>query len=395
MTKALIIGGGIAGPVAAMALQKAGIEATVFEAYDAPADHTGFFLNTASNGLDALKAIDLDLAARADGHPMPRLIFWNGAGRRLGEVANGVRLDDGTVSVCLKRGLLQKVIREEAIERGIGFEYGRRLDSHDETADGVVARFADGSEAAGDVLIGADGIHSVTRRLLDRSAPPPSYTGMIGTGGYSRLDDLAPTVGEQHFVFGKRAFFGYLVRDSGEIYWFANLAHPEATSAELSAVSSQQWRRRLTGLFAGDLPLVNRIIDASTGPIGAHPIHDIPTSPVWSRGRVLLIGDAAHATSPSAGQGASIACEDAIVLAKCLRDLPDPATAFAAYEGLRRERVEKIVAYARKRGNNKPAGPVGRVVRDLMMPLVLKVFASEKAHEWMYRYHVAWDEKVA
>ena len=107
---------------------------------------------------------------------------------------------------------------------------------------------------------------------------------MIGTG-CNRLDDLAPTVGEQHFVFGKRAFFGYLVRDSGEIYWFANLAHPEATSAELSAVSSQQWRRRLTGLFAGDLPLVNRIIDASTGPIGAHPIHDIPTSPVWSAAR--------------------------------------------------------------------------------------------------------------
>ena len=73
-----------------------------------------------------------------------------------------------------------------------------------------------------------------------------------------------------------------------------------------------------------------------------------------------------------------------------------PGDRVCGLRGLRAtRRVEKIVAYARKRGNNKPAGPVGRVVRDLMMPLVLKVFASEKAHEWMYRYHVAWDEKVA
>lgn len=130
------------------------------------------------------------------------------------------------------------------------------------------------------------------------------------------------------------------------------------------------------------------------GEIGAHPVHDIPTSPVWSRGPVVLIGDAGHATSPSAGQGASIACEDAITLAKCLRDLPEPTAAFAAYERLRRERVEKIVAYARKRGSNKTAGPVARVFRDLMMPIVLKHFASEKAHAWMYEYHIDWDERV-
>lgn len=387
--KTLIIGGGIAGPVAAMALQRAGIEAVVHEAYDAPSDYTGLFLNTASNGLDALKTIDVRITG---GHPMPRMLFWSGSGKPLGEVSNGITLDDGTVSVCVKRGDLQKALREEALARGIEFRYGKRLTAYDVAGAGVVAGFSDGSEAAGDLLIGADGIHSRTRTLLDPAAPAPSYVGQLSIGGFSRLDDLAPTPGVQHFVFGRRAFFGYLVRESGEIYWFANVAHPDA---DLAKVPAEEWQRRLLAAFAGDLPLISRIIEHSTGAIGAHPVFDIPTNPVWSRGPVVLIGDAAHATSPSAGQGASMACEDAVVLAKCLRDLPNAEQAFAAYERLRRERVEKVVAYARKRGSSKTAGPVGRVFRDLMMPVVLRYFASDKAHAPMYRYHIEWDEKVA
>src|SRR5262245_57935942 len=114
MTKALIIGGGIGGPVAAMALQRVGIDSVVYEARDQPADFTGFFLNTASNGLDALRTLGVDVAERADGYRIPNMIMWSGSGKRLGEVANGLELDDGTVSVCVKRGLLQKVLREEA-----------------------------------------------------------------------------------------------------------------------------------------------------------------------------------------------------------------------------------------------------------------------------------------
>ncbi|KWX02404.1 Salicylate hydroxylase [Carbonactinospora thermoautotrophica] len=393
MTKALIIGGGIGGPVAAMALQRAGIEPVVYEAYDRPADYVGLFLNIASNGLDALRAIDIDVAGRADGFPIPRLVMWSGTGKRLGEVANGVRLADGTVSMCVRRGLLQRVLHEEA--QGIAFEYGKRLESYTVTAGGVEARFADGTRAAGDILIGADGIHSRTRRILDPGSPEPSFTGLVSVGGYSHSASLAPTTNTQHLVFGKRAFFGYLVRESGEIYWFANLYYPdEPTRQSLAGVSASEWKRQLIELFADDMPLIREIIDNSTGEIGAYPVHDIPASPVWYRGPVVLIGDAVHATSPNAGQGAALACEDAVVLAKCLRDLPDTASAFAAYERLRRARVEKVVAYSRRLGNAKTAGPVARFFRDLMMPLALKIFANEKAHAWMYTHHIDWNEKV-
>jgi FAD-dependent urate hydroxylase len=191
-----------------------------------------------------------------------------------------------------------------------------------------------------------------------------------------------------------RDFFGYLVRDGGEVWWFANAAHPVSSTAELAAVPPERWRQRLLDLFSDDLPVVRRIIAASSDRIGAHPVFDIPTSRRWSRGPVVLIGDAVHATSPSAGQGASLAIEDAVVLATCLRDIPEPARAFAHHERLRRERVEKVVAYARKRGGNKTAGPVARVLRDAMMPLVLRLSASDRAHAWMYRCHIDWDAPV-
>jgi FAD-dependent urate hydroxylase len=392
MTTALIIGGGIGGPVTAMALRKAGIESTVYEAYDRPADFTGFFLNTASNGLDALRAIDVDLAERADGVPIPRMVMWSGRGKRLGEVANGVELADGTVSVCVKRGLLQRVLHEEATARGCKIEFGKRLERYEAGPDGVIAFFTDGTRVEGDLLIGADGIHSRTRRILNPDAPAPSYTGLVGVGGYSRGTGLAPTIDTQHFVFGKRAFFGYLVRESGEVYWFANLHRPdEPTRDELAAVSTVDWQRQLTELFAEDLPLIRDIIMASHGEIGAHVVHDIPTSPIWRNDRVILIGDAAHATSPSAGQGASMACEDAVILAKCLRDLPTVDAAFAEFERLRRDRVERVVAYSRKLSNSKTAGPLARVFRDLMMPIVLRLFANKQAHAWMYTHHIDWE----
>jgi len=129
--KALIIGGGIGGPTAAMALQRAGIEATVYEAYDRPADYVGLFLNTASNGLDVLKTLDAHAPVIEDAFPAPHMVMWNGTGKRLGEVANGLRLPDGTVSVVVKRGFLQRVLADEGKRTEMGSESLRIVARHD------------------------------------------------------------------------------------------------------------------------------------------------------------------------------------------------------------------------------------------------------------------------
>jgi FAD-dependent urate hydroxylase len=114
----------------------------------------------------------------------------------------------------------------------------------------------------------------------------------------------------------------------------------EPSRAELAGTTSETWKRRLLDLFAGDLDRISEIIGATHSEIGAYTVHDLRTIPTWHRGPVVLLGDAAHATSPNAGQGASLAMEDGLVLAKCLRDLPDVTQALAAYERLRRERAE-------------------------------------------------------
>ena len=396
--KALIIGGGIAGPVAAMALQRAGIEALVYEAYDTGAGlDAGAFLTVAVNGLDALRILDAHEPVLAAGFPTKSIEFFSGTGKRLGEVPIGGTLADGTVTHTIKRADLYRVLHDEAIRRGIRIEHGKRLIDAKTTPDGVVARFEDSTYAEGDLLIGADGIHSRTRLIIAPTAPEPRYTGLGNIGGFARNASVNAKPGIYAMIFGKRAFFGYTVSPSGEIWWFANPPSArELTRAELAA-TTEQWKQRLIGLFADDVSPVAEIIRATTGELLGTNQHDMPSVPTWHEGPMVIVGDAAHATSPASGQGASMAIEDAVMLAKCLRDLPDIQQAFAAYEQLRRQRVERVVAQGARSSSDKAAGPIARVVRDLMLPVVLKRAASsgERSLAWMYSYHIDWDERMA
>jgi 2-polyprenyl-6-methoxyphenol hydroxylase-like FAD-dependent oxidoreductase len=394
---ALIIGGGIGGPVVALFLKRAGINAQIFEAQAAPNDDQGYFLNVASNGLDVLHTLGLETQVAAEGFHIPRMIMWSGSGKRLGEVRNGAAPGQGAESVVIKRCVLHRIVREAALREGVSITWGKTLaDIEVISGGGVIAHFADGTSAQGDFLVGSDGVHSRTRQIIAPNAPKPSYTGLISTGGYAHSTSLAPTPSTQHFIFGKWAFFGYFVKPSGEIYWFNNMAYPGTPRrSELEAIPSAEWQQRLLDIHRGDPAFIQEIIRASQGAIGAYPIYDVPSTPVWHSGPIVLLGDAAHATSPSAGQGSSLAMEDAIVLAKCVRDLPVLEEAFAAYERLRRERVERVVKFARARGNNKAvSNPVGRWFRDLLMPVFLKAFANSSSFGWFYSYSVDWETPV-
>lgn len=188
--KAIVIGCGIGGPVVAMALQRAGVESVIYEAYDRPADYVGSFLNTASNGLDALRTLDSHTRVLAEGFATLRMVMWSGAGKRLGDVANGVTLADGTSSITIRRGLLHRALRDEAVSRGIRIEEGKRLVDAAEDNRGVVASFEDGTEITGDMLVGADGLNSHVRRIIDPDAPRPNYTGLLSMGGCARVTTL-------------------------------------------------------------------------------------------------------------------------------------------------------------------------------------------------------------
>jgi 2-polyprenyl-6-methoxyphenol hydroxylase-like FAD-dependent oxidoreductase len=395
MRRALIVGGGIAGPVAAMALQRAGIDAVVYEAYAPTTEEVGSYLTVASNGLDALRAIDAHQPVVAAGFPTPTNVLWSGTGRRLGAASNGGTLPDGTTAHTIKRARLYRELHQLAIARGVPFEFGRRLvGAEPGPAGGVVARFDDGSSAAGDLLVGADGVHSVTRRLIDPAAPAGRYVGLVNFGGYTPHAAGTAEPGVWNMIFGRRAFFGYVVDPAGGTVWFANVPRPAVTADERAATTAEQWKRQLLDLFAGDHGPATQLVAAGELQLVADNTHDLPKVPTWHKGPMIVIGDAAHAPSPTSGQGASMAAEDAVVLAKSLRDLPDAGQAFALYERLRRRRVERIVAQGARTGSSKTPGRVGRVVRDLLLPLVFRFLVTERSRAWIFEHHVDWDSPV-
>ncbi|MFJ2190947.1 FAD-dependent oxidoreductase [Kitasatospora sp. NPDC087861] len=395
--KALVIGGGIAGPVMALALRKAGIEAVVFEAYDASAEGIGGTFMIAPNGLDALAVVGLAAEVGAIGQPIGPMLIEDGKGGVLAEFAGLADLPPGRV---MRRAELYEVLQRRLRETGIEVRYGKRLVGAEEGADGVTARFADGGTATGDLLIGTDGTRSTVRTLIDPAAPGAQYTGLLGVGGYSphRLPGRAGRGETMHFANGARAFFGYWgLPDGAGTAWFSNIPQPEQQSAEqVRAVSREEWLRRVRDLHADDLPARDVLREADADTVEVFPRLEImPSVPHWYRGRMVLVGDSVHAPSNSSGQGVSLAVESAVELARCLRDLPDHTAAFAAYEALRRPRVEKIAANAARTNDQKASGPVGRALFRLLAPIAMRTFMSpEKMLRPVHGHRIDWDRPV-
>lgn len=390
--RALIVGGGVAGPVTAMALRKADMEPVVYEAYGQGADTVGAWLTLAANGLDALRALDLHTVVRDKGFDTHTIELSMSSGKVLGRWPMGT-LPDGTRTQSISRPALYGSLRDEAARRGVRVEYGKRLVAAEHTGGGVRVRFADGTEAEGDLLIGADGLHSAVRAIIDPNAPQARYVPLLNTGGYAPGVAVDAEPGTMHMIIGRRCFLGYVLHPDGTVWWFAN--PPQATElsrTELAAITPEQWRARLIGLFEGDLELAVRLIEATPEVFSGWNTYDFPTVPTWHNDRMIIIGDAAHAMSPAAGQGASQAIEDAVTLAMCLRDLQDVATAFAAYEGIRRERVERVVQQGKANGDQKALGPVLR----LLLPLIFKLKARRGGDDatWMWHHHIDWAATV-
>jgi 2-polyprenyl-6-methoxyphenol hydroxylase-like FAD-dependent oxidoreductase len=390
---AAVIGGGIAGPVAALALRKAGIDATVYEAHGDTADGIGGMLMVAPNGLDALKIVGVDLD-RAGGQPIRAMVMTDGRGRRIGEFGG---LPDLPPSRVLWRGDLYRTVREQAAAQGVPTMYGKSLIGVEQTPAGVTAKFADGTEATADVLVGADGIRSTVRSLIDPDAPGAQYTGLLGFGAFSKADVPGARSDSMYFAFGKHAFLGYWPVPGGGTAWFSNMAHDEPLTAQATrATPSAEWMGVLRQKFAGDRPgreLLEHTGDDDLLTFGGMEI--LASVPRWHRGRMVLVGDSAHAPSSSSGQGASLAIESAVQLARCLRDIPDVGTAFATYEQLRRTRVEKIAAQAAKTNNQKSMGPIATTLMTLLMPLATRTFLTqEKMFGSTQRYRIDWDERV-
>ncbi|MFE9391747.1 FAD-dependent monooxygenase [Streptomyces sp. NPDC006784] len=393
---ALIIGGGIAGAMTAMSLHKAGISSTVHEAYRSGADDAGAFLVLFHNSLEALRTVDAHPAVLDVSFPAERIEMLAHTGDRVGvrPVAGGGGSpgDAGPLGPrTLRRATLYRALHDEAIRRGVAIEHGKRLVSADTAPDGrVTAHFADGTRAEGDLLIGADGLHSVTRTLIDPGAPAPRHTGQITVCGYTPEvpTETAPPPGTYRMIQGRRAFLGCTTAPDGEVWWFANTPGGELDREELATGTPSElarWRDHVVSLFSEDASPAAEIVRGSRGLVATNA-YDMARTPVWHRASMVVLGDAAHAAAPNAAQGASLAIEDSVVLAKCLRDLPGVPAAFTRFESLRRNRVEAVVersARLNERVVPRPGEARTGPRRD-----------DDSGSDWLLDYRIDWDAPV-
>jgi 2-polyprenyl-6-methoxyphenol hydroxylase-like FAD-dependent oxidoreductase len=387
--KALIIGAGIAGPVTAILLKKAGIDAQLFEAWPYSTG-IGGGLQIAPNGMHVLAEIGLADEMIRRGSIAESFDFYSQSGRRLGSINRNMRARFGQPAVNMCRATLNEAILNKAWCESVELHFEKRLARIEDRPDQpVVAHFADGSSAEGDFLIGADGVHSAVRTHVIPDGPKPFDTGLIGFGGFlprSVLDDTS--IGQRvATTFGQSGFFGYGFcspdpRD-GVMWWSTQPTHG-IDAATFRAMDQDALKRHLLDFHAGWHDPIPRVLEAAEN-IGVTATLDVATLPTWSRKRTLLIGDAAHATSPHAGQGASLALEDAMRLARLLQDAQQLGATFQNFESERRPRAERIVAAARRNGNQKGEfSATGAWIRNQMLKMLIPL--ASKGQNWMYSY---------
>jgi 2-polyprenyl-6-methoxyphenol hydroxylase-like FAD-dependent oxidoreductase len=387
--KALIIGAGIAGPVAAMFMKRAGIEAELYEAWPYSTG-IGGGIQISPNGMHVLAELGLadDLISR--GSIAESFEFYSQAGKKLGSLNRNMRERFGQPAVNMCRATLNETLIDKAWSASVGVFFEKQLVKIEDRGDQpVIAYFADGSTAEGDFVIGADGVHSAVRRHVVPDGPTPFDTGLIGFGGFvPRAVFANRPIGQRvETTFGQSGFFGYGFcspdPNDGAMWWSTQPSHG-MTAAAYRMMSQDALKQHLRDFHAGWHDPIPDIIEAAENIVATDTL-DVATLPTWSRKRTLLIGDAAHATSPHAGQGASLALEDAMRLGLLMLGGQDLSLTFQAFEHERRPRAEKIVAIARRNGNNKREfSPTGAWIRDHMLKLLLPL--TSKGMDFMYAY---------
>ena len=383
---ALVVGCGIAGAACAIFLRRLGLAVTIVEAYPEPAGDEGGALMIAPNGMRVLDRLGVAAAVRGEGAVVRRMIFEDDAGGApLARIAIGSpRLPP---AVMVARAVLQRHLTHAARAAGADVRYGSRIVGLERgNASPLVGHFADGTELAADLVIGADGLHSAVRRLIlgDGPGSGPHYTRLTSVGGF--VPDLAQEsrFADLHMMFAPSGFFAYAAVETiapARVMWWTSLPFD---FSDIERDDAEALRQRIADL-CGQVPEPLAALMAASQRIIKVPLYELDPLPCWSLGRVGLIGDAAHAMPPHAGQGASMALEDALVVAHCLKIAPDPEQAFRLFHQSRRMRIAALQKQSRRNGASKKAPPGGGRLQRLAMRLFAPLATAAQNRIFDYR----------
>jgi len=346
-----ISGAGIGGLVAAIALRKLGLESMVFE-QAAQFARVGADINLTPNAVLALDGLGLGDALRATAaRPTHRISrSWDS-----GEETSRLPMSDeaqaryGAPQLTMHRADLLSAL-EQAVPAST-IHLGKRTTAIEEGADGIVMRFEDGGSQRVDVLIGADGIHSTVRRHL-LGDEHPQFTGVVAYRAVvpaERLQGL-PNLGAFTKWWGPdpdTQIVTFPLNRGRDIFIFATTPQDSWRHESWTMPGDVEELRQAYARFH---PEARALLDACDSVLKS-ALYVRDPLPRWSRGRITLLGDACHPMMPFMAQGAGMAIEDAVVLARELAALPDqPGQALQRYEAVRRERTARIQIGSR--GNN-------------------------------------------
>jgi FAD-dependent urate hydroxylase len=351
--KALIIGAGIGGMSAAAALKQQGIECEIFEAVK-EIKPVGAALSIWSNGVKCMKHLGMGHIMDDLGGPMHNMAYHDGiTGSVMTQFSLAPLVDAVGERPCpVSRADLQSQMIDWWGQDKI--QFGKRIEKVVQTDTGVTAYFTDGSESTGDFMIAADGTHSAVRADVIGYHTERRYAGYVNWNGLVEIDEsIAPADQWTTFVGeGKRVSIMPIA--DGRFYFFFDVPLPKGLAEDRSTLIAD-----LTRYFAGWTEPVQKLIAAiNPDTTNRIEIHDIDPFDTLVKGKIALLGDAAHSTTPDIGQGGCSALEDAVVLGQCFREqfwsdktktLSGVMEALQNYEEARRFRVKDLVLKARKR----------------------------------------------
>lgn len=343
--KVVIIGAGMGGLATGIALRQAGYDVEIYDRVSElrPA---GAGISLWSNGVKVLNSLGLGKEIALIGGNMERVAYYSNTGEKLTDfslqpLVEQVGQRPYPVARTDLQGMLLTVFGAENVQ------LNSKCVAVEQEAHRVTAIFEDGRKATGDVLVAADGTHSITRSYVLGHAVERRYVGYVNWNGLvPASDDLAPKNSWDVYV-GEHKRASMMPVGGDRFYFFFDVPLPKGT------VSKPDYREELASFFKGwAIPvqkLIQRLDPLKTNRV---EIHDIEPLQTLVRGRVALLGDAAHSTAPDLGQGGCQAMEDALVLSTYLQTTNiSVEDALKRYEAARKDRVADVVTRARKRSN--------------------------------------------